>query len=78
VKNLFEKAYVFDGAELPDGREIFSVKEQARNGGDNCNFWTVRLDPRTGGRILGETRPLSPHLSVLTDSISTLSGPMTL
>jgi serine/threonine protein kinase len=38
------------GVWLPDGRLLYNVRE---NGGRPapCNYWTVRLDPRTGQRL---------------------------
>jgi serine/threonine protein kinase len=60
VKNLFGTKDVYDGVELPGGREIFSVKEQAPNGAGNCNLWTLRLNPKTGGPV-GKAQQLT-HL----------------
>jgi DNA-binding winged helix-turn-helix (wHTH) protein/Tol biopolymer transport system component len=39
-----------DASWLPDGRFVYSLRE-AQAIGDTCNFWTVRLDPRTGQTI---------------------------
>jgi serine/threonine protein kinase len=36
-----------DGLWLPDGRIIYSIKEP-QPVGDNCNYWTMGLDPRSG------------------------------
>ena len=44
---LFGKEDVLDGAELPDGRIISSVKDGA-SGSNTCNFWTTHVDPKTG------------------------------
>jgi serine/threonine protein kinase len=35
---------------LPDGRLMYAVKEPQAFG-DNCNYWTIRLDPHTGKPI---------------------------
>jgi eukaryotic-like serine/threonine-protein kinase len=48
VFHLFNTKGVLDGAELPDGRAIFSVNEAGTN---SCNFWTVHVDPKTGNPI---------------------------
>ena len=37
------------GPWLPDGRLLYSL-EEAGGVSDTCNYWTVRLDPRTGQR----------------------------
>jgi len=47
---LFGTEEVLDGAELPDGRIISSVKD-GRSGSNICNFWTTHVDPRTGSPI---------------------------
>ena len=44
---LFGTEDVLDGAELPDGRIISSVKD-GTSGSNTCNFWTVHVDPKTG------------------------------
>jgi len=36
-------------AWLPDGRLLYSVRQAERQ--DTCNYWTMRLDPRTGHLI---------------------------
>jgi len=41
---------VYDGLELPGERAVFSVGEPG-SVNETCNFWTVRLDPRTGKPI---------------------------
>lgn len=41
---------VNDVSWLPDGRLLYSMSEPQAIG-DTCNFWTVRLDPRTGQTI---------------------------
>lgn len=41
---------VKDAAWLPDGRVVYSLREPQAVV-DTCNFWTVRLDPRTGQTI---------------------------
>lgn len=51
IEPLFDSKSVYDGLELPDGRTIFSVKETGTVGGETCNFWIVRVDPRTGQPI---------------------------
>jgi eukaryotic-like serine/threonine-protein kinase len=50
VFRLFGTKDVLDGVELPDGRAIFSVKD-GTSGSNACSFWTVHVDPRTGGPI---------------------------
>jgi serine/threonine protein kinase len=47
---LFGTEDVLDGAELPDGRIIASVKDGA-SGSDTCSFWTMHVDPKTGSPI---------------------------
>jgi eukaryotic-like serine/threonine-protein kinase len=47
---LFETKDVLDGAELPDGRIISSVKDGA-SGSETCSFWTTHVDPKTGSPI---------------------------
>jgi eukaryotic-like serine/threonine-protein kinase len=47
---LFGTKDVLDGAELPDGRIIASVKD-GTSGSNTCNFWTVHVDPKTGSPI---------------------------
>jgi eukaryotic-like serine/threonine-protein kinase len=47
--HFFGTRAISDGEELPDGRVILSVKEEGS--GDACNFWTVRIDPKTGNSI---------------------------
>ena len=37
-----------DGAELPDGRIILAVQEHEANSRSGCNFWTVKIDQKTG------------------------------
>jgi len=49
-----EKANVEDLAWLPDGRLIYSEEEPGF--ANRCNFWEVRMDPRTGERISGPRR----------------------
>jgi eukaryotic-like serine/threonine-protein kinase len=51
IEPLFDSRNAYDGLELPDGRTIFSVKETGTIGGETCNFWVVRVDPRTGQPI---------------------------
>jgi serine/threonine protein kinase/Tol biopolymer transport system component len=46
--HFFGTRDILDGEELPDGRVILSVREQEALG---CNFWTVRIDPKTGNSI---------------------------
>jgi Tol biopolymer transport system component len=46
-----EGSEIHDGLELPDGRAIFAVQQQGTAAGNSCNFWTVKLDPRTGNAI---------------------------
>jgi serine/threonine protein kinase len=38
------------GLWLPDGRLLYSVRESGNNPAV-CNYWTIRLDPRTGQRL---------------------------
>jgi serine/threonine protein kinase len=45
-----EMKKITDISWLPDGRLLFSVKE-AGNAGNECNYWTIHLDPRTGQLI---------------------------
>src|SRR5215469_1454596 len=47
---LFGTKEVLDGAELPDGRIISSVKD-GTSGSDTCSFWTMHVDPKTGSPI---------------------------
>jgi Tol biopolymer transport system component len=47
---LFGTKEVLDGAELPDGRIISSVKD-GTSGSDTCSFWTTQVDPKTGSPI---------------------------
>jgi eukaryotic-like serine/threonine-protein kinase len=42
---------VLDGLELPDGRAVFAVQEHGTVAGNSCNFWTVKIDPRTGSAV---------------------------
>jgi len=42
---------VLDGSELPDGRLIFAVQEHEANSRNGCNFWTVRIDHKTGNPV---------------------------
>jgi serine/threonine protein kinase len=41
---------------LPDGRLIYSVKEPERGSTLACNYWTLRLDARTGQPLEKPTR----------------------
>jgi serine/threonine protein kinase len=45
-----EMKNINDLAWLPDGRLIYSVREPQAIG-DTCNYWTIRLDVRTGQTI---------------------------
>jgi eukaryotic-like serine/threonine-protein kinase len=47
---LFGTKEVLDGAELPDGRVISSVKD-GTSGSDSCSFWTMNVDPKTGSPV---------------------------
>jgi serine/threonine protein kinase len=45
-----EMKNVNDVAWLPDGRLIYSVREP-QSIGDTCNYWSIRIDARTGQTI---------------------------
>ena len=49
--DLMDKNEVLDGAELPDGRVIIAVQEHGTNSRSGCNFWTVRIDQKTGNPV---------------------------
>jgi serine/threonine protein kinase len=49
---------VHDVLWLPDGRLIYSKVEPEVIGGENCNFWQMRLDPRTGD-VVGKPRRIT-------------------
>ena len=40
-----------DGTELPDGRIILAVQEHGANSRSGCNFWTVKIDQKTGNPV---------------------------
>src|SRR5262249_39951457 len=48
----------FDTLVLPDGRFLYSVRENVSIGGETCNFWTAQRDPRTD-KPLGKPRQLT-------------------
>jgi Tol biopolymer transport system component len=45
-----------DFAWLPDGRLIYSLRQPHAIGSSSCNYWVMRLDPRTGEIIGTPTR----------------------
>ena len=47
---LFGTQEILDGAELPDGRIISSVKDGASDN-NTCSFWTTHVDPNTGSPV---------------------------
>ena len=51
LSGFAEANEVLDGLELPDGRIIFAVQEHGTIAGNSCNFWTVKIDPRTGKAV---------------------------
>jgi serine/threonine protein kinase/Tol biopolymer transport system component len=48
----------FDASVLPDGRFLYSVRENASIGSETCNFWTAQRDPQTD-KPLGKPRQLT-------------------
>ena len=49
--SLMNTNEVLDGVELPDGRAIFAVQEHGANSRTGCNFWTVKINQKTGGPL---------------------------
>lgn len=49
--DLMDTSDVLDGSELPDGRVIFAVQEHGANSRSGCNFWTARIDQKTGNPV---------------------------
>ena len=63
---------VNDSFWLPDGRLLYSKSETGSGGANNCNFWTLPINPLTGERM-GEPRQLTNWSSTCLGSMSVTS-----
>jgi serine/threonine protein kinase len=68
-----EAGDINDVSWLPDGRLLYSLRESGAVG-DTCNYWTMRIDPRTGKllekkqRLTSWTGFCTTYASVTADS----------
>jgi len=54
---------------LPDGRLLYSKSETGTLAANDCNFWTLPIDTRSGERM-GESRPLTDWSSTCLGTMS--------